>query len=193
MSASVIRRGLELFSEKDGAKHKQKRNSSSKKRIRQLQRAGQSTQSNNNTVKDKHIRSAVDEYRKKQKKSQLSSNLKYFLRTSSTTQKQHTAKEVQQSSSRRSCDQPDLPEAKPKETSVFTEQEFQTFQQEYFSRLWSTLMRTEALQTSEIIINSSSVPLKLLLLLIILTCTLIIMLLLLRDLLWFIVQISKNA
>ncbi|XP_056315280.1 ribosomal protein S19 binding protein 1 [Danio aesculapii] len=149
MSASVIRRGLELFSEKDGAKHKQKRNRSSKgalmeqkstqkqriqKRIRQLQRAGQSSL-NNNTVKDKRVRSAVDEYRKKQKKSQLSSNLKYFLRTSSTTQKHHTAKEVQQSSSRRSCDQPDLPEPKPKETSVFTEQEFQTFQKEYFSRL----------------------------------------------------------
>ncbi|KAL1273453.1 hypothetical protein QQF64_029315 [Cirrhinus molitorella] len=76
MSASVVRRGLELFNEKDGVKRKQKKSSSFckselmeqistdkqgvKRRIRQLQRPGGSTRSKN-TVKDKHIKSALGE------------------------------------------------------------------------------------------------------------------------------------
>ncbi|XP_073726727.1 active regulator of SIRT1 [Misgurnus anguillicaudatus] len=132
MSASVIRRGLELFSEKDGEKHKKKKMSSNKQRVHKQVRP---SVRNKTTVKDKHIKSAVDEYRKKQKKSQLTSNLEYFLSTDYKTQSKHTGKIIKQNSGRRACHQPDLPVSKPEEKSVFTEEEFQKFQEEYFSNL----------------------------------------------------------
>ncbi|XP_056100979.1 ribosomal protein S19 binding protein 1 isoform X1 [Rhinichthys klamathensis goyatoka] len=150
MSASLIRRGLELFSEKDAVKHRPKKSSSRKsalmkristdkqgvqKRIRQIQRPGGSSRRSTNTVKDKHVRSALDEYRKKQKKSKLGLNLKYFLSSASKTQSSHATKIVEQKSSRRACHQPDRPARKPAEESVFTEDEFQKFQKEYFSNL----------------------------------------------------------
>ncbi|KAA0713477.1 Active regulator of SIRT1 40S ribosomal protein S19-binding protein 1 [Triplophysa tibetana] len=141
MSASMIRRGLELFSEKDGEKHKQKQKKSSGNK----QRLHRQTVKSKTTVKDKHIKSAVDplksalplsdEYRKRQKKNHLSSNLEYFLAAANKTQTKHTGKIIQQHSGRRACHQPDLPVTKPEEKSVFTEQEFQKFQQEYFSKL----------------------------------------------------------
>ncbi|KAI7807436.1 ribosomal protein S19 binding protein 1 [Triplophysa rosa] len=129
MSASVIRRGLELFSEKDGETHKQKKISRNKQRVHRQ------TVKSKTTVKDKHIKSAVDEYRKKQKKNQLSSNLAYFLAADNKTQTKHVGKIIQQHSGRRACHQADLPVNKPEEKSVFTEQEFQKFQKEYFSKL----------------------------------------------------------
>ncbi|XP_059415501.1 ribosomal protein S19 binding protein 1 [Carassius carassius] len=149
MSASVIRRGLELFSEKDGVKRKQKKSSCRKsalmeqissdkqgvqRRIRRLQRPGGSARSTN-TVKDKHIRSALDEYRKKQKKSQLKSNVEYFLAADHKTQNRDTRKIVQQHSGRRACHRPDPPASTSEEQSVFTEKDFQKFQKEYFSKL----------------------------------------------------------
>ncbi|XP_026116572.1 active regulator of SIRT1 [Carassius auratus] len=149
MSASVIRRGLDLFSEKDGVKRKQKKSSCRKsalmeqissdkqgvqRRIRRLQRPGGSARSTN-TVKDKHIRSALDEYRKKQKKSQLKSNVEYFLAADHKTKNRDTRKIVQQHSGRRACDRPDPPASTPEEQSVFTEKDFQKFQKEYFSKL----------------------------------------------------------
>ncbi|XP_073708382.1 active regulator of SIRT1 [Garra rufa] len=150
MSASVIRRGLELFNEKDGVKRKQKKSSSCRKsalmeqistdkqgvhkRIRQLQRPRGSSRSKN-TVKDKHIRSALDEYRKKQKKNQLQSNLKYFLGAGYKTSSKDTGKIIRQHSGRRACHQPDPSASEPKEQSVFTAKDFKKFQKEYFSNL----------------------------------------------------------
>ncbi|KAG1934220.1 ribosomal protein S19 binding protein 1 [Pimephales promelas] len=148
MSASLIRRGLELFTEKDAAPKKSSSRKSAlmkrigtdkqgvQKRIRQIQRPGGSSRRSTNTVKDKPVRSALDEYRKKQKKSKLGLNLKYFLSSASKTQSSHATKIVEQKSSRRACHQPDRPARKPAvEESVFTEDEFQKFQKEYFSNL----------------------------------------------------------
>ncbi|KAK2888729.1 hypothetical protein Q8A67_014104 [Cirrhinus molitorella] len=150
--ASVVRRGLELFNEKDGVKRKQKKSSSFckselmeqistdkqgvKRRIRQLQRPGGSTRSKN-TVKDKHIKSALDEYRKKQKKSHLQANLSYFLGTGSKTLGRESTKIMKQISGRRACDQTDQPASKAKEKSVFTEADFESFQKEYFAKFKS--------------------------------------------------------
>ncbi|XP_067314678.1 ribosomal protein S19 binding protein 1 [Pseudorasbora parva] len=149
MSVSVIRRGLDLFSEKVVEKRKQRKGGARKaalmerigtgkqgvqRRIRQLQRPGGPARSKH-TVKDKRIRSALDEYRKKQKKCQLTSNLQYFLSSANKTQNSHAKKIVQKSSSRRACHQPDRSVQKPAEKSVFSEEEFQKFQKEYFSNL----------------------------------------------------------
>ncbi|XP_048056807.1 ribosomal protein S19 binding protein 1 [Megalobrama amblycephala] len=149
MSASLIRRGLELFSDKDGVKRTQKRGgarqsalmqriSSDKqgvqRRIRQLQRPGGAARSTT-TVKDKRIRSALDVYRKKRKRSNYGTNLSYFRCKANKTQSSHAAEIVEKNSSRRACHQPDQPVKKTAEKSVFTEAEFRKFQKEYFSNL----------------------------------------------------------
>ncbi|TRY55530.1 hypothetical protein DNTS_003656 [Danionella cerebrum] len=147
MSASVIRRGLELFVEK--GKPRQKHNSTRKptvmdqvstdkqhlhKRIRQIQR-GTKRQQSKNTVKDKKIHCVLDAYRKKQKKSQLSTNLQYFLNSDYKTGGSNSTKVQQQSAGRRSSHQPDLPQPRAEEKPIFTEKEFEKFQKEYFSKL----------------------------------------------------------
>ncbi|XP_076871877.1 active regulator of SIRT1 [Brachyhypopomus gauderio] len=151
MSVSVVRRGLELLSNdlKVGGKSQKKTKNCQKtmmdqissnkqgvrKQIRQLQAHSQARKSKT-TVKDKHVKNALEEYRKKQKKNQLDANLKYFLGTSYRTQEKYTKKILQQNIGRLSRQQPEQPEKKPAQhTSVFTEEEFQKFQEEYFSNL----------------------------------------------------------
>ncbi|XP_034388938.1 active regulator of SIRT1 [Cyclopterus lumpus] len=150
MSVSLVRRGLELLSDevKDVGKAKKKKMAPpgsvmelvSTKRsgvTRQVQRLqgrlgpGKSKA----TVKDKRIKSAVEEFRKKQKKSQMSANLKYFLGDDDKTPDTDTLKILSHIPSRQSRDRPERPAKKPEETqSVFTEKEFQQFQKEYFGR-----------------------------------------------------------
>uniref|UniRef100_A0A3B1JXM9 Active regulator of SIRT1 n=1 Tax=Astyanax mexicanus TaxID=7994 RepID=A0A3B1JXM9_ASTMX len=151
MSASMIRRGLELLRDDiKGAGSSQKKKQSSKKaslmsqistnrrgvqkQIRQLQTHGKAGKSKA-TVKDKHIKNALEEYRKKQKKSQLSKNLKFFLDTKYKTQENYTKKILHQNSGRLSHHRPDKQVKESNEESIFTEEEFQRFQEEYFAKL----------------------------------------------------------
>ncbi|KAF7711190.1 ribosomal protein S19 binding protein 1 [Silurus meridionalis] len=149
MSISVLKRGLELLNEdlKGTTKGQKKKNPKKtsvmdqistnkqgvKKQIRRLQ-ANNKTRKNKATVKDKQIRNALEEYQKKQKKSQLSSNLEYFLESSCKTQDSCTKKIVQQNVGRQSRYHPEKPVKKQEKQSIFTEAEFQKFQQEYFSK-----------------------------------------------------------
>ncbi|XP_019905492.2 active regulator of SIRT1 isoform X2 [Esox lucius] len=87
------------------------------------------------TVKGKRVKSAVEEFRKTQGKSHLTSNLQYFLRTGFSAAESETAKIVSQNSGRQSRHRPDRTVPKPpEEKSVFTEEEFLQFQKEYFGR-----------------------------------------------------------
>ncbi|KAG9338876.1 hypothetical protein JZ751_025316 [Albula glossodonta] len=161
MSASMIRRGLELLSDdikgvpgqsNQKAKNKQLSHqgggrgegglmdqiSSNRqgvtKQVRRLQGrlgAGKSKA----TVKDKHIKCAVDEFRKKQKQSQLSKNLGYFLGVGYKAEQADTHKILLQNRGRQSRNRPDRPVKRQKEQkSLFTEEEFQEFQKAYFGR-----------------------------------------------------------
>ncbi|XP_060910101.1 ribosomal protein S19 binding protein 1 [Labrus mixtus] len=154
MSASLIRRGLELLSNdiKDASKVKKKKQqqqtpSSAKvmelvstkrqgvtKQVKRLQgRLGPGK--NKATVKDKRIKSAVEEFRKKQRKSQMSANLKYFMETGYKATDADTLKILNHNSGRQSRNRPERPAKKAKEPeSLFTEEEFQQFQKEFFGR-----------------------------------------------------------
>ncbi|KAK5873328.1 hypothetical protein PBY51_018377 [Eleginops maclovinus] len=151
MSASLVRRGLELLSEhtdvSKGKKKKQKtlsaadvmdRVSSKRQGVTRQKRRLQGELGpgrNRATVKDKRIRSAVEEFRKKQKKSQLSANLKYFMEDVDKSRESDTAKILSHHSGRQSRNRPDPPAPKASEKeSLFTEKEFQQFQKEYFGR-----------------------------------------------------------
>ncbi|XP_020499457.1 ribosomal protein S19 binding protein 1 [Labrus bergylta] len=156
MSASLIRRGLELLSNdiKDASKVKKKKQqqqqqtpSSAKvmelvstkrqgvtKQVKRLQgRLGPGK--SKATVKDKRIKSAVEEFRKKQRKSQMSANLKYFMETGYKATDSDTLKILNHNSGRQSRNRPERPAKKAKEPeSLFTEEEFQQFQKEFFGR-----------------------------------------------------------
>ncbi|XP_029013531.1 ribosomal protein S19 binding protein 1 [Betta splendens] len=152
MSASLIRRGLELLSDdiKDvsKAKKKKQRTPSSAtvmelvstkrqgvtKQVKRLQgRLGPGR--SKATVKDKMIKSAVEEYRKKQGESHLSANLKYFMDTSCKATDAETYKILNHNLGRQSRNRPAKPPKKAQQSrSLFSEEEFQQFQKEYFGR-----------------------------------------------------------
>ncbi|KAM7394638.1 hypothetical protein PAMP_021426 [Pampus punctatissimus] len=152
MSASLIRRGLELLSDdiKNVSKVKQQQqqtpSSASVMELVSTKRQGVTKQvkrlqgrlgpgKSKATVKDKRIKSAVEEYRKKQGKSQMSANLKYFMKTDCKAKDSDTLKILSHNSGRQSRNRPDQPAKKAKEPqSLFTEEEFQQFQKEYFGR-----------------------------------------------------------
>ncbi|XP_008298899.1 active regulator of SIRT1 [Stegastes partitus] len=156
MSASLIRRGLELLSDdiKDVSKVKKKKKKQQQqtpssatvmelvstkrqgvtKQVKRLQgRLGPGK--SKATVKDKRIKSAVEEFRKTQGKSHLRANLNYFMGTETKATDSDTLKILNQHSGRQSRNRPDKPAKKAKEKeSLFTEEEFQQFQKEYFGR-----------------------------------------------------------
>ncbi|KAK2857536.1 hypothetical protein Q7C36_005455 [Tachysurus vachellii] len=151
MSISLLKRGLELLNAdlkvvpKEQKKKKSPRKTSVmdqistnkqgvRKQVRRLQ-THNTTRKNNATVKNKQIKNALEEYRKKQKKSQLDHNLKYFLGTSYKMKESCTKKIVQQNAGRQSRYHPEKPIKKQEKRSIFTEAEFQKFQEEYFSKL----------------------------------------------------------
>lgn len=149
----MIRRGLELLSNDLKAASKKQTSQAKKtpgkakvmdlvstnrqgvsKQVRRLQgRIG--TGKSKTTVKDKRIKSAVEEFKKKQGKSHLSNNLNYFLATSFKATESDTQKILNQNSGRQSRNRPDVHVKKaPEPESVFTEEEFQQFQKEFFGR-----------------------------------------------------------
>ncbi|KAG7486363.1 hypothetical protein JOB18_030376 [Solea senegalensis] len=155
MSVSLVRRGLELLSDdiKDASKGKKKQQQTPSsatvmelvstkrqgvtKQVKRLQgRLGPGK--SKATVKDKRIKSAVEEYRKTQGKSHLSANLKYFMDTGCKTTVSDTLKILSHNTGRQSRNHPDRSAKKPKKPvkseSLFTEEEFQQFQKEYFGR-----------------------------------------------------------
>lgn len=149
MSASLLRRGLELLSDDIKVKKKKPQQTPSsatvmdlvgtkrqgvKKQVKRLQgRLGPGR--SKATVKDKRTKSAVEEFRKKQGKSQMSANLAYFMQTDYKATDSDTLKIVKHSFGRQSRNRPDRVAKKPKEEpSLFTEEEFQQFQKEYFGR-----------------------------------------------------------
>ncbi|XP_076583629.1 active regulator of SIRT1 [Chaetodon auriga] len=155
MSASLIRRGLELLSDdiKDASKKTKKKpqqqtpSSATVMKLVSTKRQGVTKQvkrlqgrqgpgKSKATVKDKRIRSAVEEFRKKQGKSHMSANLKYFMETGYKATDSDTSKILNHNSGRQSRNRPDRPTKKSKEPeSLFTEKEFQQFQKEYFGRI----------------------------------------------------------
>ncbi|XP_042341858.1 ribosomal protein S19 binding protein 1 [Plectropomus leopardus] len=152
MSASLLRRGLELLNDdiKDATKVKKKQQQTPSsatvmelvstkrqgvtKQVKRLQgRLGPGK--SKATVKDKKTKSAVEEFRKTQRKSQMSTNLKYFMETGYKAADSDTLKILSHNTGRQSRNHPEKCAKKAKEPeSLFTEEEFQQFQKEYFGR-----------------------------------------------------------
>ncbi|XP_061685866.1 ribosomal protein S19 binding protein 1 [Syngnathoides biaculeatus] len=157
MSASLVRRGLELLSNDIKSDNKAKKKKKQRQSVTPNLAAAKALVSTNRqgvtrqvkrlqgrlgpgkskaTVKDKRIKCALDEFREQKKKNQMEANLKYFLRTEAKATISDTLKIQNHNVGRQSRHRRDHPNAKkPKEKkSVFTEEEFQQFQKEYFGR-----------------------------------------------------------
>ncbi|XP_040041524.2 active regulator of SIRT1 [Gasterosteus aculeatus] len=158
MSASLVRRGLELLKSdvkdvRDAKKRKQQQQrrqrtpgSSTVMELVSTKRQGVTRQvkrlqgrlgpgKSKATVKDKRIKSAVEEFRKNQWKSHMADNLKYFMGADDKTPDSDTVKIQSHNLGRQSRNRPEPPPKKvEKVESLFTEEEFQQFQKEYFGR-----------------------------------------------------------
>lgn len=150
MSASLLRRGLELLAEevKDNRGVDKKKDQMPSVRAprspagtgghgvarpsKHLEnRAGPAR--SRATVKGKATKCVLEEFRKKRRKSHMSFNLQYFSDTSCKATEADSRKIISHNLGRQSRNKANAPIKKAKKPeSLFTEEEFQQFQKEYF-------------------------------------------------------------
>ncbi|KAF6121521.1 ribosomal protein S19 binding protein 1 [Phyllostomus discolor] len=134
MSAALLRRGLELLGTPEApqaAPSQAKPNGAPVKRARKAK----TTQAGKlrNSAKGKVPKSALAEFQKRECRGYLGVNLKFMTSARSTVPESVTQQIVHQNRGRKACDRPVAKKKKKKaEGTVFTEEDFQKFQQEYF-------------------------------------------------------------
>ncbi|XP_039581554.1 active regulator of SIRT1 [Passer montanus] len=137
MSASLLRRGLELLEPPGRAKappglqrgRAGPRAAGAARRRKRALEAGR----NKATVKGRVVKSAIEEYHKKKPVNHLRENLRYMLKGRLVADKAVTEQVLAQNRGRKSKDQPpEKREKKKPEGTVFTEEDFRKFEREYF-------------------------------------------------------------
>ncbi|XP_006865232.1 PREDICTED: active regulator of SIRT1 [Chrysochloris asiatica] len=134
MSAALLRRGLELLGQSEvsqsASKQAKPRGSSAKRARKAKATQGRKLR---NSAKGKVPKSALAEFQKRECQDHLRANLKFLTATRSTVAEAVTQKILVQNRGRKACDRPVTKTKKKKaEGTVFTEEDFQKFQQEYF-------------------------------------------------------------
>ncbi|XP_069087389.1 active regulator of SIRT1 [Pleurodeles waltl] len=140
MSASLLRRGLELLSpqDKDGVSAKKVgtteiHSPGSKKSGSRRQRLQQQRQRRDKaTVKGKMVKSAIDEYLKRHRTDNLQKNLQYMLKAKFVTDGTVTKEVLSQNRGRKASDRPPEKPKEKEEPSIFTDADFKRFEREYF-------------------------------------------------------------
>uniref|UniRef100_A0A673U516 Active regulator of SIRT1 n=1 Tax=Suricata suricatta TaxID=37032 RepID=A0A673U516_SURSU len=135
MSAALLRRGLELLGAPEApqaAPGQAKPSGAPVKRTRKAKAT--QAQKLRNSAKGKVPKSALAEFQKRQCRGCLGVNLKFMTSARSPVAESVTQKIVCQNRGRKACDRPAAKTKKKKkaEGTVFTEEDFQKFQQEYF-------------------------------------------------------------
>ncbi|XP_062058802.1 active regulator of SIRT1 [Lepus europaeus] len=134
MSASLLRRGLELLAASEApraAAGQAQASGAPDKRARKAKAAR--TQRLRNSAKGKAPKSALAEYRKRECQDHLRANLKFMTSARSPVAESMSQQILRQNRGRKACDRPVAKTKKKKaEGTVFTEEDFQRFQQEYF-------------------------------------------------------------
>ncbi|KAF5928102.1 active regulator of SIRT1 [Diceros bicornis minor] len=135
MSAALLRRGLELLGapEAPGAAPGQAKPSGAPEKRPRKAKSSQA-QKLRNSAKGKVPKSALAEFQKRERRGYLGVNLKFMTSARSTVAESVTQQIVRQNRGRKACDRPMAKKKKKKkaEGTVFTEEDFQKFQQEYF-------------------------------------------------------------
>ncbi|XP_032826010.2 active regulator of SIRT1 [Petromyzon marinus] len=146
MSAALVRRGLELLQAEDDAAAR----ASTASRKGETKSAGHSVQSiakrsknkklqrkrmrNQPTVKHKSVKSAVEEYKRKQNANPYKKNVQYLLKNQSSSTKKITQKILAQNRGRKAKDKPADRKKPTIKKSLFSDALFRTFQKEYFGK-----------------------------------------------------------
>ncbi|KAM5288895.1 active regulator of SIRT1 [Ctenodactylus gundi] len=135
MSAALLRRGLELLAASEAPQappNPAKPSGAPKKRARKAQAT--QAQKLRNSAKGKVPKSALAEYQKRECRDHLRLNLNFMTSTRSTLAESVTQKILLQNRGRKACDRPVVRTTTTKKTggTVFTEEDFRKFQQEYF-------------------------------------------------------------
>ncbi|XP_059969056.1 active regulator of SIRT1 [Mesoplodon densirostris] len=135
MSASLLRRGLELLGVPEAprdAPGQTKPSEAPMKRTRKAKAA--QAKKLRNSAKGKVPKSALAEFQKRERRGYLGVNLRFMTSARSTVAESVTQQIVRQDRGRKACDRPvgKTKKKKKAEGTVFTEEDFQKFQQEYF-------------------------------------------------------------
>ncbi|XP_008581628.1 PREDICTED: active regulator of SIRT1 [Galeopterus variegatus] len=135
MSAALLRRGLELLAASEAPRDAPGQTKPSGAPVKRARKA-KATQGPKlrNSAKGKVPKSALAEYRKRACRDHLRINLKFMTSARNTLAESVTQQILCQNRGRKACDQPAAKTKKKKaaEGTVFTEEDFQRFQQEYF-------------------------------------------------------------
>ncbi|XP_007533744.1 active regulator of SIRT1-like [Erinaceus europaeus] len=132
MSVALLRRGLELL----GALAPQvacglaKASGTPEQRPRKAKAT--QAQKLRNSAKRKVPKSALAGFQKREKQNYLGANLKFMTASRNTMAENVIRKILYQNRGRKACDPPVTKTKKKTEGTVFTEEDFQKFQQEYF-------------------------------------------------------------
>ncbi|MBZ3876941.1 Active regulator of SIRT1 [Sciurus carolinensis] len=135
MSAALLRRGLELLAESEASRASPSQAEPSGTRAKRARKAKASqAQKLRNSAKGKVPKSALAEYQKRECQDYLRANLKFMTSRRSVVEESVTQQILRQNQGRKACDRPVTKTKKKKaaEGTVFTEEDFQKFQQEYF-------------------------------------------------------------
>ncbi|CAN0259518.1 active regulator of SIRT1 [Lampetra fluviatilis] len=147
MSAALVRRGLELLQAEDDAaprvttasrKGKTKSAEHSVQSIAKKSKTNKKLQKkrmrNQPTVKNKSVKSAIEEYKRKQNANPYKTNLQYLLKNQSSSTKKITQKILAQNRGRKAKDKPVDGKKPTIKKSLFSDALFRTFQKEYFGK-----------------------------------------------------------
>lgn len=135
MSAALLRRGLELLAESEASRGAPSQAEPSGARGKRARKAKASQAHKlRNSAKGKVPKSALAEYQKRECQDHFRANLKLMTSRKSMVEESVTQQILRQNRGRKACDRPVAKTKKKKaaEGTVFTEEDFQKFQQEYF-------------------------------------------------------------
>ncbi|XP_020029651.1 active regulator of SIRT1 [Castor canadensis] len=136
MSAALLRRGLELLAASEApraAPSQAKPSGAPVKRTRKARARATQAQKLRNSAKGKVPKSALAEYQKRECRDHLRVNLRFMTSVRSTVAESVTQQILHQNQGRKACDRPvEKTKKKKAEGTVFTEEDFQKFQREYF-------------------------------------------------------------
>ncbi|XP_021517812.1 active regulator of SIRT1 [Meriones unguiculatus] len=140
MSAALLRRGLELLAASEAvraAPGQAKTTGAPGRRTRRARAKASQSLKLRNSAKGKVPKSALAEYQKRQCRDHLKANLKFMTSVRSTMPDSVTQQILQQNQGRKACDRlmdkmTTKKKKKKAEGTVFTEEDFQKFQREYF-------------------------------------------------------------
>ncbi|KAH0616870.1 hypothetical protein JD844_028313 [Phrynosoma platyrhinos] len=137
MSVSLLRKGLELLETAGASTPRAKKAASAQPNKKSLKRTRRKKKwlgsgRNQATIKGKVIKSAVEEYRKCQAVDHFQENLQYMMSSQFITDNTVTQKVLAQNRGRKARDRPQEETKKKPEGTVFTEEDFQRFEREYF-------------------------------------------------------------